>query len=98
VTRVLGYPRIQRKYHIGPLEIERVRLLLQQEALLTPLTAEVHGVATHPEDDPILATAVSGNAEYLVTGDDKLQRLGSYQGVTIVSPRQFLDILVRQSA
>ena len=60
------------------------------------MTAEVHGVATHPEDDLILATAVSAKADYLVTGDKKLRELGSYQGVSIVSPREFLDILESQ--
>lgn len=32
-------------------------------------------------------------AEYLVTGDKKLQDLRTYEGVTIVSPREFLDTL-----
>jgi putative PIN family toxin of toxin-antitoxin system len=50
-------------------------------------------VATHPEDDLILATAVQGQAQYLVTGDRQLQLLGSHAGVAIVSPRAFLDAL-----
>jgi predicted nucleic acid-binding protein len=48
-------------------------------------------VATHPEDDLVLATAISAKAEYLVSGDTKLQRLGTYEGVKIVSPREFLE-------
>jgi putative PIN family toxin of toxin-antitoxin system len=51
------------------------------------------GVATHPEDDLILATAVQGHAHDLVTGDRQLQLLGSHAGVAIVSPRAFLDLL-----
>ena len=39
-----------------------------------------------------------GRATYLVTGDDKLQKLASYQGVTILSPRDFLDVLAAQDA
>lgn len=67
--------------------------LVRTHATIVAITVEVHGVATHPEDDQILATAASASADYLVTGDVKLQRLGGYQGVTIVSPRAFLDIL-----
>jgi putative PIN family toxin of toxin-antitoxin system len=67
--------------------------LLRSEAIITPIRASVQGVATHPEDDVVLATAVSGKADYLVTSDKKLQPLGSYQGVTIVSPSAFLQIL-----
>jgi len=70
--------------------------LLRREASVTLITAEISGVATHPEDDLILATAVSAGAGYLVTGDKKLQRLGTHQGVIIVSPRSFLDILTEQ--
>ncbi len=44
-------------------------------------------------DDLILATAMSSQADYLVTGDKQLQDLGTYQGVTILSPRAFLDLL-----
>ena len=41
----------------------------------------------------MLATAVSAQADYLVTGDIQLQKLGTYGGVTILSPRAFLDLL-----
>jgi putative PIN family toxin of toxin-antitoxin system len=67
--------------------------LLRDEAIETPITATVSGVATHPEDDFILATAISGKARYLVTGDKQLCKLGSFRGVTILSPADFLNIL-----
>ena len=54
-------------------------------------------LATHPEDDLVLAAAVSARSDYLVTGDKKLQDLRSYQGVTIVTPREFLTILESQA-
>ena len=50
-------------------------------------------MATHPQDDLVLAAAVSAGADYLVTGDRKLLSLGRYLGVTIVSPRTFLTLL-----
>lgn len=78
-----------------------VRLLtetaLAQRAVRTDITAVVGGVASHPEDDLILATAVSAGADYLVTGDRQLLKLSAYEGVEIVSPRDFLSILERQS-
>jgi predicted nucleic acid-binding protein len=66
--------------------------LVQQHALIIPVTARVSGIATHPEDDVILATAESAQAHYLVTGERKLQRLGAYKE-KILSPSAFLDVL-----
>jgi uncharacterized protein len=70
--------------------------MVQSTVTVVPITEEVHNVATHLEDDFILATAVSAKADYLVTGDTKLQRLGKYQDVTILSPRRFLEILKQE--
>jgi len=75
-------------------ECEMAIALLLREAIVTPLTTEVTGIATHPEDDQILATAIASNATYLVTGDRQLQALSDFQGITILSPRAFLARLV----
>lgn len=67
--------------------------LLNTDAVSIPIIAEVHGVATHPEDDLILATAVSAEADYLITGDRQLLAIRSHRTVTIVRPGEFLAIL-----
>jgi len=46
-----------------------------------------------PDDDWVLATAIAGQAEAIVTGDGDLLALGAFQGVAILSPRQFLERL-----
>ncbi len=66
---------------------------LRTEASLQPLTVRVSGSATHPQDDLILATALSGRANYLVTGDHGLLSVGAFQAVRIVTPREFLAYL-----
>lgn len=50
-----------------------------------------------PDDDWVLATALAGQAEAIVTGDGDLLTLGSFQGVAILSPRQFIERLHRSS-
>jgi putative PIN family toxin of toxin-antitoxin system len=67
--------------------------LLRSLAVITPLTAMVSGVATHHGDDLVLATALSGNAEFLVTADYKLMNLKQYRGVSLVTAHQFLAML-----
>lgn len=67
--------------------------LLNGMAVPVSVPGAVTGIATHPEDDRILEAAIVANASHLVTGDKKLQDLTTFQGVTIVSPRQFVTIL-----
>jgi predicted nucleic acid-binding protein len=67
--------------------------LLREEATVVVPTVEVVRVATHPEDDLVPASAVSAGVDYLMTGDRQWQRLGSYEGVRILSPREFLKLL-----
>lgn len=80
---------------LNPSDIAAFVDLLQNEATIIPITAKVHGVATHPEDDLALATAVSAKADYFVTGDKPLlNKVGpSYQRVKVVSAKDFLEIL-----
>ena len=60
--------------------------------IVVPSTT-IAGVAPHHEDDLILAAAVTAEADFLVTGDKRFLAVGSYAGVTILSPRAFLDVL-----
>jgi putative PIN family toxin of toxin-antitoxin system len=96
VFRTLTRPRVQRRFQIQPADVERLRRFLESDLVLVAITAQVHGAATHPEDDLVLAPAVSARSDYLVTGDRQLQNLGTYQGVSILSPRQFLEVLQRE--
>ena len=45
---------------------------LSTDGVKTTLTVTVGGVASHPEDDLFLATALSARVDYLVTGDKQL--------------------------
>ena len=46
-----------------------------------------------PDDEPIVASALSGKARVFVTGDKALLELGSVEGLPLVSPRQFWELL-----
>ncbi len=66
---------------LSDLQVRQFILLLETDADVAEMTAVVTSVESHSEDDLILATAVSGNAIFLVTGDRQLQRLGTFQGL-----------------
>ncbi len=50
-------------------------------------------VCRDPDDDSVFATALSGGAEAIVTGDQDLLVLKRWSGIEILSPRSFLERL-----
>ena len=74
-------------------QVDAAVAALRAAALVTILTVPVSGVATHPEDDLILSTALSAGADFLCTRDRQLLKLGMYQGLRIVSPGHLLALL-----
>jgi len=46
-----------------------------------------------PKDTKILALAMAGKADAIVSGDKDLLVLGSYEGIPILSARAFLEML-----
>lgn len=60
----------------------------------TVIPVEVPADACRDQDDcVILGTAVGGSAEYLITGDRDLLDLGKFGDVSILSPREFYDLI-----
>lgn len=47
-----------------------------------------------PNDDKFLELAVSGDADYLITGDSDLLVLNPFRGVEIVTPRDFVQNVI----
>lgn len=50
-------------------------------------------VCRDPDDDWVLATAVAGDAETIVTGDEDLLVLEAHRGIAILTPRQLIQRL-----
>lgn len=55
-----------------------------------PIVYAVSGIAAHPADDRVLEAALSAEAQYLVSGDAALLRLGVFRGVSLCTARDFL--------
>ena len=51
-------------------------------------------VSEDPDDNPILATALAGKADFIVTGDKRdLLSLKKFEGIPIVTARTLVEIL-----
>ena len=97
VETKLHLPRISRRYHLTEMDVAwALELLTTYAHMVTIPVREVAVVTGDPEDDLVLATGRLARADYLVTGDRGLLRLGTYEGMAIVTPRDFVAILAPQ--
>ena len=63
------------------------------------ITNQLLVIAADPDDDKVLECAVIGNATHIVSGDKRhLLPLGTYQGIRIVSPAEFLQLVASSSS
>lgn len=92
VAAVLRRPSLRRRYRISDEDVASVLELLRP---FLP-TVEVEVEIRDPKDAPVVASALAGSAEAIVTGDDDL--LGdadlrawlSERGIRLLSPRELL--------
>ena len=65
-------------------------LFVAQQTELVEVTSVVKACAD-PNDDRILAAALDAECSLLVTGDADLLALKKFQGIDILTPRQFSE-------
>ena len=93
IQRVLAYPRIRARLKPGQADQLTSLLVAATEWVEGKLVLEV--LTKDPSDNIYLACAVEAQAEFLVTGNlsHYLEAGNPFQGVEILTPRQFLEIL-----
>ncbi|NCS24368.1 MAG: putative toxin-antitoxin system toxin component, PIN family [Microcystis aeruginosa BS13-02] len=91
LQRVMAYPKLQR--YFTPEEAQTMLAGITASTLCVT-SLPIVSYSPDPDDNIILATAIAGNADYLVSGDKSdLLKLGIIEDILIITPRQALDIL-----
>jgi hypothetical protein len=94
LEEVLGYERLQPRLTV--LQQTPRRLAAYALSLATAVDVSRAGasiVQQDPDDDIFLLCVVAAGASYLVTHDNHLLNLGSYEGVTILRVETFMALL-----
>jgi len=92
--RVLGYPRLQTSLKLVTIPQDQFMAMLRAEGERVELTSLTRsGVVPGPFDEMALDCAVSGSADYLVSGSEDLLTLGEYEGVNTICPGEFIEVL-----
>jgi uncharacterized protein len=85
---------LRSKFKIAPEELPLWSILRERAEFAIPAPLG-RRVCRDKDDDVVLATAVSGHAKIIVTGDKDLLVLKRFREIRILSPRQFLELLDR---
>lgn len=78
---------------IAPEEVEALIYSMEAVGVIVSELPEID-LSSDPKDNPILATAIAGEADFIVSGDKShMQNLGQAQGIPILTPRDALERL-----
>ncbi len=96
IALVLQYPRVKkalRKRRLTSKEVEEAIFKILKTAAITPGAVVAEGISRDPADDMILSGAAEGQADFIISGDQDLTCLESFEGIRIVNPTTFLRLI-----
>lgn len=91
IREVLNRPKFE-------FDNERILLLIEELhslCIIVKPTRSINFIIDDPADNKILECAIEANAEIIVSGDSHLFSIGSYKGIKILSPRQFISTIAQ---
>ena len=86
---VLGRKQFRRYFDEEDIRIFIAALTREAQWIDVPLQIRV---CRDPRDDMFLELAVSGRADYIVSGDSDLLALNPFRGIRILPPHSFLEL------
>lgn len=88
--RALSYKKFEKQLlKIGVAPEEIIRLLVSRACFVSS-HFQIEEIKEDPTDNSFLACALSAQASFIVSGDKHLLTLKEFQGIPILSPKEFL--------
>ena len=94
--RVFLYPKLvkmMKRNKVSPDDLDVVIEKICSIAVMTPGQLTVEVIKNDPTDNAVLACAVEGEADYIISGDHHLTDLHEFQGIFIISPATILALV-----
>jgi putative PIN family toxin of toxin-antitoxin system len=92
ILRALAYPKV-RKATRTSVDPQSWFAYILAFALVVPGECKMSGFSDDPDDDKYISTTIEAGAAFVVSGDPHLLSLGEREGVRMMTPRQFLELL-----
>lgn len=87
-TGVIG----RKKFGLDKARIYKVTSIVKKSVDIIKPKTTLNIIKDDPSDNKILECAVSGNADYIISGDKHLLGLQEYRGIKILNSSDFLKI------
>jgi putative PIN family toxin of toxin-antitoxin system len=82
--------KLREKFGLQPDELPLLKIYADEATVIKPSRLP-KPVCRDADDDEVLAVALAAKAEIILTGDKDLLVLKEFQGIKILSPRQFVE-------
>lgn len=92
---VISRRRIARKYPTAAQKADVLLDFLRAFASLVPGIPGQENVSADRDDDYVLACALDGGVDCIVSGDPHLLDLKSYKNIPILTPREFVETYLK---
>jgi putative PIN family toxin of toxin-antitoxin system len=83
--------KLRGKFAVSERDALAIREKLDGSANIVNPAFELNAVPDDPDDNRVLECAIVGKADFIVSGDRHLMRIGDYEGIAIVTVRQFVE-------
>ena len=81
------------KFEIARAELDDFAALILSKAEFVVPGERIRVVEADPSDNKFLEAAVTGQADYIISGDKHLRDLKEFRGIAILTPSAFLEQL-----
>lgn len=93
ISQVLTYSKLKKVYQTeGLLHQDMIEALLKVSEFVK-VTRKVNVVLEHPADDKFIDCALAAKADYIISGDKHLLKVGCYRKTQILSVNEFLKLI-----
>ena len=93
IRHTLLKDRIKKKYQLSDALIDQAVHGIRAYTTVVTHLPTLDVVSKDPDDNVVLATALAAGADFLVSYDPHLLAIQKHEGVSILTPKQFMVIL-----
>jgi uncharacterized protein len=91
ISKVLTYPKITRTLKACRIDARQILRIIAANSIMVYPKIKVQIIEEDPSDNRILECALAAGAEFIVTGDKHLLKLGQFEQTKILTPRELFD-------